>query len=349
MKTDSSERILYLDVIRVVAVFCVIIIHVVAQIWNAVPIDSVEFDILNVYDSIVRWSVPAYVMISGALFLNKKRDIKVIYSKNILRMVIAFLVWSTIYALVTCRGIDLYTLIITILGGHFHMWFILMLIGLYMMLPILQQISSDLRIVRYILVLAFIFNSILPWLIKSMYYFGNQPIISFANVLNSDFIFMNVSVVAGYIGYFFAGYYISNIEIKKSVRYIIYILGIVGFVMTFFLTKWYCNSIGIASVEYYSDSAPNVCLSTIAMFVLFKYSFRNLKENKVTSYLGKASFGAYLVHALIIYGAEKCLTLTGISFSPVASVPFVAVITWILSFAIASILLKIPVVNKYVV
>ena len=49
--------------------FAVMILHVAASKWGETDVDSVEWCAMNFYDSIVRWVVPVFVMISGALFL----------------------------------------------------------------------------------------------------------------------------------------------------------------------------------------------------------------------------------------------------------------------------------------
>lgn len=76
------------------------VIHVAADNWNAADVRSFEWQVFNFYDSLVRFGVPVFVMISGALFLKPDKDIPVkkLYSKYIFRIVIAFVFWSFIYA-----------------------------------------------------------------------------------------------------------------------------------------------------------------------------------------------------------------------------------------------------------
>ena len=85
-KLNVDNRILYLDVLRIVASFAVMLGHASAQNWYRSNIDSFEWQVFNFYGSMLRWSVPVFAMISGVLFLEGRRNIK----KHILRIVTAF-------------------------------------------------------------------------------------------------------------------------------------------------------------------------------------------------------------------------------------------------------------------
>ena len=74
--------------------------HVAAYSFKEVDVNTFEWNAINVYSGLARFAVPIFVMISGALFLDPKKDIPIrkIYSKYILRIVIAFVFWSVVYA-----------------------------------------------------------------------------------------------------------------------------------------------------------------------------------------------------------------------------------------------------------
>ena len=81
IKDNKYNYIEYFDWIRIYSSFGVIIIHVSAQNWYTTIPGQYEWEVFNFYDSIVRWSVPEFFMISGALFLNKSSSIKKILKK----------------------------------------------------------------------------------------------------------------------------------------------------------------------------------------------------------------------------------------------------------------------------
>lgn len=94
----QTDRKIYLDFLRVFATFAVMILHISAQNWHSTDVNGFEWQVFNFFDSIVRWGVPVFVMISGSLFLNRETPLRIIYSKYIRRMITAFIVWSAIYA-----------------------------------------------------------------------------------------------------------------------------------------------------------------------------------------------------------------------------------------------------------
>lgn len=71
----QADRIMYLDYLRVFATFGVVILHVSAQNWYVADINSFEWLVFHFFDSVVRWGVPVFVMISGTLFLNKETSV----------------------------------------------------------------------------------------------------------------------------------------------------------------------------------------------------------------------------------------------------------------------------------
>ncbi|EDP68121.1 hypothetical protein CAT7_01140 [Carnobacterium sp. AT7] len=78
-----KERILYADILRVAAIFLVITIHIISRDFDLYAIDSYQWQMLNVYDSFARMSVPLFFMMSGIFFLDPKRtfSIKKFYKK----------------------------------------------------------------------------------------------------------------------------------------------------------------------------------------------------------------------------------------------------------------------------
>ena len=76
-KQKKSGYQLYIDILRIVACFSVIMLHASAQPWYSLPVDGIGFKIANSYDALFRFGVPVFVMISGALFLAPDREITI--------------------------------------------------------------------------------------------------------------------------------------------------------------------------------------------------------------------------------------------------------------------------------
>lgn len=195
---NTSKRVVYLDYLRIFSTFAVIFLHVSAQNWYSASVFSTEWQILNFYDSLVRWAVPVFVMISGALFLSKEISIRTLYLKHVLRMIIAFVVWSFVYAICQKGGYDFSEHKVMWLAGHYHMWFIPMIIGLYIMIPIIKYIVRDEKITHYFLILAAMFSFLLPTLFRLVGDFGNKALLGILAVAKDNIGGMNIHLVAGF-------------------------------------------------------------------------------------------------------------------------------------------------------
>lgn len=97
--TNKLTHNIYIYYLKIISSFAVIVLHVSAQRWSKFDIYSTNWMITNIYNSIFRCAVPLFIIISGAIFLNKEINIKKIYSKYILRLVIAYFFGGIIYAL----------------------------------------------------------------------------------------------------------------------------------------------------------------------------------------------------------------------------------------------------------
>ena len=351
----TKERVIYFDYLRVFAIFAIIILHIATQNWETGDVYGFQWNVLNVYDSLVRWGVPVFVMISGALFLGRELEIKKLYTKNISRLIVAYFVWSVFYALwlplskLVLTGentLSLSTVMGDIITGAYHMWFIPMIIGLYMCVPIIKKITENKKLTEYYLLLSFVFVFAVPQILNILKDFTEIFIIEKLDELLSN---MHLDILLGYSFYFVLGQYLTNKELSKKQRVPLYLFGVVGFAFTILLTAFASRKTGSAVETYYMNFNVNVLSEAVAMFVLFKQmNFKNDKLNKVMSYFSKYSFGAYLVHIFII----SVLIAVGINTSicnPLLSVPAISLIVVVASFLISFILNKIPFINKCVV
>jgi len=332
---------------------------VAASNWSNVDVNGIQWQVFNIYDSLVRWGVPIFVMISGALFLNRDVPIKNIYSKYVLRMVIAFVSWSLFYAILTTDTFQhglIYSLkshIGTLVTGHYHMWFVLMIIGLYMCIPFMKKIVSDETVMKYFLKLSFIFAFLIPWVLKIVNDFvgsNNSMIQKMVTTIDSNLMNMGMSMVLGYTFYFILGYYLDRIEIKKDVRVMIYVAGILGFIFTVVADAGLSIKTQVANSNYYGNFEVNVLLEVIAVHTFFKYhTFQNEKVNQLMVVLSKFGFGAYLIHTFIIESMAAILHFDTLSMNAWISVPLISIIVFGVSMGVSAVLNHIPVIKKYCV
>ncbi|MDF2686618.1 MAG: hypothetical protein K0S55_1800 [Clostridia bacterium] len=329
-------------------------LHVGASQWYNTDITSFEWQVFNIYDSLVRFCVPVFVMLSGMFFLEpgKQISLKNIYFKYILRIVTAFIFWSAFYVIfdnfilhkneINSKTID--NMFSQFYEGQYHLWFLFMIVGLYIITPLLKKLTenSDKKMLEYFILLSFVFAVLIPTLSNFPWFDGIR------NYINKFYI----NLILGYSGYFIMGYYLKTYDISKLKQIIIYISGIIGVISTFALTNLISQSQGRAYEVLYGFLTPNVMLASVAVFVFFKEIISKIKFKDITirviTFISSCSFGMYLVHVAfnMIFSKIKFTTL---SFNPLISVPLISIAVFICSFLISFIISKIPFLNKYII
>ena len=143
MGENGFKRIEYFDFLRFVAILAVITIHVSAQNWNHVDVSSGTWMVFCFFNSLSRWAVPIFLMISGTLFLKRNYDFKRIYYKNILKIIVAFIFWSLVYSIFNyLSGYDKNYILESLFVGHYHLWYMFLIIGLYILVPLLKKLLN---------------------------------------------------------------------------------------------------------------------------------------------------------------------------------------------------------------
>lgn len=298
-----------------------------------------------------RWCVPIFVMISGALFLDPNRNIsyKTIFTKNIFRILTAFIFWSVLYAIycnIFFQPINVAGLISEILIGHFHLWFLYMIIGLYLAVPILRQIAPNRELSKYFIISSFIFAICIPHFIQIIEIFpAIKPIGSILTRTSSLFDF---NIGAGFLGFFMLGHYLHTVRLSKNIERIIFIIGVISFLMIAYMAYLIFQFSPETNNPFYAYLSPLVMFEAIAVFLLVKrYESQYSKIHLYISKISKVSFGIYLVHMLVYYIIESAGINANI-VNPIIGIPTMSILIFIVSFITALFISKIPYINRYI-
>lgn len=272
-----------------------------------------ELVIRNIYNGIARWGGPVFVMISGALFLPRQIDARTVWRRYIPRLAVAFVVWSALYALAfpVARTLlwhkemaDLPTILSDFVIGEYHLWFVPMLIGLYMCIPIFNKICEAPAVRRYYLILSFVAAFVIPWTLSlaTVLLPGTQLLVT----LNTAVSNAHLDILCGFGFCFVWGHHLNTAEISKKQRCTLCLLGATGPVMTALLNILASLRSGIPEVTFSSNFSVNLALAATGIFVLFKdLPLNNEKLNGFVAKLDRYTFGAYLVHAFILSVLQK--------------------------------------------
>lgn len=376
----NKSHVVWLDVVRFVAMFTVVCCHCTDP-FNFYPgdppanIDTIKFW-GAVYGAFLRPCVPLFVMITGALLLPVRSDTSVFYKKRISRVFWPFLIWSVLYNLfpwitgllglapdiildffpysgeeATRQSLGVSLDYIAHIPLNFslldvHMWYIYLLIGLYLYLPIFSAwVEKASEKAKLWFLAAWAVTTLLPY-----YYQFVSPYLWGTCSWNS---FGMLYYFAGFNGYLLLGHYLRNHDWPLNKILVIGIpLFLAGYAVTFFGFRY------ITSLPEYSDEmlelfftycSLNVLMMTLPLFLLAqKVKVRSEKIQRLLANLTVCGFGIYMIHYFFTGPAVLCMRMLGV---PVAlQIPVAAVlafgISWLLTALINRLLGKKA---KYVV
>lgn len=338
--TSKSERILLYDILRILSIFSVILIHVSAENWYKPGVDRFWLE-NNFLNCLVRWSVPLFVVITGALLLDRENiTIKSTYLKYFKKILICLIIWHFFYYFYTTPIFTISSFIKAakegILGTTYaHLWYLYLLLGLYALLPILNKLVKALnkKELLYLLIIGFATTS----LIKDITLFTN---INFTRLIEPYKVF----TFSTYIFYFILGYYLKKYKpSNKKINIAMLIISTILLVVV----SLYSNEMSIKTGEHLQYAGPESIISVLFIISLFSVAGDVLgkRQNKIVTKLGELTFGVYLIH----FWVEKTLLKYGIHaniMSPIVGCILVSILVMVISYIISYIISKIPYVRK---
>ena len=326
----AKTRNYSIDVLRIVACMAVVLAHIIGGRDDA--LGSFEFNFCLFLKGIRRWDVPIFLMITGFFMLDpvRKFSLQKIYSKNVLRMVTALFFWSFIYAIV------LHKPFYPLGSQEAHFWYLGMIIGVYIAIPVLRYIAARPSLLKYFMII---------WFAVMLYKF-------LGNLVTLPFDMQNVIFVK-YAGYCVLGYYVKYISTLTpsespnigKIRHGIYWLGLLGLCVTTVggMVSQNFNSI---LFEY---NAPNMILCSAGILLYCACHPLNLSGRRAALVLNcsECTFGIYLAHMLVLVEVFTRIRRFVPQMLPHMILSFL--VAFFVGYGVTLLLKKIPILNKYVV
>ncbi len=352
-----KPRIPFIDLLKTIAILGVIIIHVSSRALIHYDVASVNWNLSVFWGAVVRWSVPVFLMCSGVLFLNsdKSVSIKQIFSKYLPRLIAALVFWAVLYEVcdvylsyVHTGFIELSVLKESIknlltCNTHFHLYYLYIIILIYALIPIIRVFTNaaDRRQIEYALGAWFVLGIVYPFIVKFYPFYMLKGIV----------VQYKIAMAYSSIGYFILGHYLHKYTLSKKTTFIMYLLGAVGFAITFGGTIYRSESSNTLDTIFLEGMSPNIVFMACGMFLLAKNIKGIYKSDKIVKLLGfisQGSFCVYLFHDFINI-AYRELKIESTIANPVISIPFLTLINLGISLFVYIILSKIPFVKKYLI
>ena len=378
LSNQKNQHIVWLDVVRFIPMFTVVCCHCTDP-FNFYPGTAPNIGEIKlwgaIYGSVLRPCVPLFVMITGALLLPVRGDASTFYKKRIPRVFYPFLIWSVLYNLfpwitgllglnpqiildffpyageeVMQQSFSVSLEYILMIPFNFsilavHMWYIYLLIGLYLYLPVFSAwVEKASERAKLMFLLAWGVTLLLPYYYQfvSNYLWGTCSWNSFGMLY----------AFAGFNGYLLLGHYLKNLEwsLKKTLA-----IGIPMFAAGYAVT--FLGFRHITALPEYTDEmlelfftycSLNVVMMTIPVFMLAKkVKVNSERMKKALANLTVCGFGIYMIH--YFFTGPSVVLMRAIDMPIGLQIPVAAILAFAVSWGLVWLIYRAGKVAKYIV
>lgn len=331
--------------IRAIASVAIVVLHVCASasILYGESISVIQNSITRSVANCMMWAVPCFVMVTGALLLDERREVSYskIYKKYILRILVVLVIFCMIYRFFDMimdgesfgAGVIFNGIYEMVTGTSWsHVWYLYLLIGLYLLLPIYRKIAASCNDfdMKYLLAVYILFLSILP-LVQML-----QVNIGF---------YIHVATI--YPFYLFCGHAIHKkiIQIDYRVALALVVLSTMA-IAVLTNVRW---KYGTESIEqWWNYSSILVIAQAVGIFSLM-YQIKGNDAQLVKRVLIKVdecSFGIYLIHMIFVRWILRYRMVNPYETHPFVVFVGITVLIFVVSYIVVRILKNIPCVRR---
>lgn len=383
-----SEREIWIDWLRVVALLLVMLTHCCEPFYlggdGSQVLTHSDAVWVAIFDAVPRACVPLFVVASSYLLFPLRYSTSEFFKKRVVRVLVPFVIWTVAYALASDNIIGTFKdLVFNFNYAAGHLWFVYMLVGLYLIMPMLSPWAERVgkRELQVYLVI-WLFTTIIP-LIR-VFLGGEAPVVTGTSGIpniakfplwgecswNSYGTFYYLS---GFVGYMLLGLYFrkfvapmswcNTLRVALPSFFIGFAICSLGFLHN---VEASANGVypvgGTVSVAALWESAwfndtLGVALMTIGwILVLRKLHGEGWIYRKLLLPVSEASYGMYLCHMFLLtmvsasicqqfgVGVDGCLGLFTTPFEILSS----TIITFVFVAIICVMVRRVPVVGKYI-
>ena len=366
MEYGRQNNIGWVDLLRVLACFMVVFSHSCDAFVAQFDADRASF-LTGVFGgSLMRASVPLFVMMTGVLLLpvGQGYDLVSFYRKRIGRILPPLVFWSVALPLLmyayfnyinpsTCNpqvAVDSYTvqqLVQRIYTFVFNfnfdttpLWYLYMLIGLYLLMPVLnawlvQASQRELKVVLGLWVVS-LFLPYLKMLAPVLGFQGNYGNMELLGMCDWN-IYGTFYYFSGFVGYLVLAYYLKQYPLQWSWSKMLAVmipLFVAGYAITaggYILTQeHFPGNYAYLEIVWYFNGI-NVFMMTLPLFAIVQKMA--VRSRRWLSRLASLAFGIYLCHFVFVF---VCYDLYDMAMLPYwVRIPCIAVTTFAIATLVA--------------
>ena len=389
----ENKREIWVDWLRVAACFMVFVVHSTEPFYlggeGSLILNETDAFWASFFDSFVRSCVPLFVIASSYLLFPLKCSTGEFFRKRAVRILIPFVLWSAVYAFAWGDPDDNFrNLLLNFNYSAGHLWFIYMLLGVYLLMPLLSPWAEKVSRKELLIYLGiWLFTTLIP-LIRD-WVSGAPSVIYGPSGLPRQALFPlwgeaswnaygTFYYVSGFIGYLLLGLYFRKFvgELSWAKSLLIAVPSyLAGHAISFggFLRRVY-ESVGtslsgsfpaeglVEKAVWWETTWCNDTIGVVLMSIAWILIFKKIKSSgcfyrKVLLPVSQASYGMYLMHLLILvpvfgwfrgYLGSGVEGVLGFWTTPV-EILGAAIVAFIATAVVSVLIRRIPVIGKYIV
>jgi surface polysaccharide O-acyltransferase-like enzyme len=349
--STPDERLTWLDLLRIVASLLIVMLNITTNQLRAMPPEAPGWQAVNFYLGLSRAATPLFTMMSGVLFLGlgKQRSLKQLFQGPLKKIVMIYFFWSFLYAIfamLTQPALSTLSVIPTLLRltlqSSDHMWFLPILISLYLISPFLQLIldQSDKAVVKYgvaLMVVGLLGHTLsMGW-----------DFLPLAEPLQTFVAKFPIGHLMLFAGYFLLGNVIRRyFKPNQLTTWLLYLALPVGVLLNASLTHFASQQAGVTALTFSTPLSLMTFMVAVPIFWLFQNNVSQIsfstRTKEMLASIARQTLGVYLIHPMVLFGLDKFLHFTPLSFIPIISVPVLTLLAFSLSALIIYGLKRLP-------
>jgi surface polysaccharide O-acyltransferase-like enzyme len=355
LQSPGTERYAATDVLKLISCVGVIFIHTASLGFNTYIVHCFNWVSSAFWTSLFRFSVPVFLMCTGALLLDPRKEIGIrrTLKHYFLRMLLVYLFWALVYEYYFVisklllygeyeTGDALRPLIdvLTFQNNPLHLYYLQMLLILYLFLPAARVFvqNAPRSVFRYILALWFLLGIVFPYLWQF------EPMVSNTGIPAQ----YPISATYSTIGYALLGWYMRTAAIRRAYALRFAGLFLLGFAVTFGGTVIGSFQLDTPYNALMEGMAPGTALMATGLFGLVAALTEGRGPMPRAARMAKATFCIYLIHYLFFL-AFRGLNINVYLFYCLFSIPVLSAATLAMSILGYLILSRIPFVKDYLI
>lgn len=251
----------------------------------------------NVYDSLVRSSVPIFFMLAGMTLLRRDEPLGTFFGKRAWRILPPLLFWSLFYLWwLWYNGIGPANWVLAMLTGPtmYHLWYFYAIIGIYLAVPVLRKFytNASRREHQWFLLVWLAVASLIPTAQAVLFNPHCEGYIRFDR-LNDIY---HLAYFGGYFGFLVLGAYIADGQPSRRLGWSVF-LG--ASVATMLGNHWMAQAFGTACEFLFVYLSPFVIAAAWGLFSAVMAGPKGEAPRWLAT-LSDCTLGIYGLHVFVI-------------------------------------------------